>query len=238
MVRFTIAILALIAAILVLAARHGTLHALKVANESLRERMDSEAPAAAPPEKPRADAGLLNADESAELLRLRGQILPLNQELRDLSNRLERAAALSSTTQARIGRTNLQRSEISQEQRARMQAMEALFRSEPVQTLYRNAALAGQKLQKYMRENNNELPQDVSLFDGLPEGFELMRSGSVSEGEQGRILVARQKEPLQTPDGKMLRVYVRANGTALVATLPPNGDWAEWEHGRELGVGP
>jgi hypothetical protein len=236
MVRFTIAILALIVTILALVARHGTLRDLKIANESLRRKMVAEPPSAvAPPGNPPADAPGLNAAERAELLRLRGQIRPLHQELRDLSNHIEHAAALASPAQTPTAQANTERLQISQPRQSQKQVMEAFVRSEPVRSLYRKGALAGQKIQNYLRENNHELPQDLAVLNGLPEGFELMRSGLVSQDEGGRTLVARQKEPLQTPDGRMMRVYVRANGTLVVGTLPANGDWAAWEQRGEEG---
>jgi hypothetical protein len=232
MARFTIALFALIAAILAFAARRGTLHDLKATNESLRQRIDSTPVSTAPgPDKPSADRDQLNPDERAELLRLRGQILPLQQEIRDISNRIERAAALSSSGQTRIAQANT-REEMAQKQRARaqaaQQAAQALFQSEPVQSLYKSATVLGQKLQQYLRENNNQLPQDLSLLNGAPEGFELIGSGTVSR-EEGRTFVARLKDSLQMPDGKMIRVYVDADGIPVLAALPTNGDWTLWE---------
>jgi hypothetical protein len=230
MARFIIALFALIGAILTLAARRGTLHDLEIVNESLRQGTDSlPQPVAPRPEQSSADADQLNPDERAELLRLRGQILPLQQEIRDISNRIERATALSSADQIRILQTNTQTAEMAQKQRAQSQAAQAFFQSEPVHTLYRNAAALGQKLQKYLRENNGQLPQDLSILDGAPDGFELMRSGSLRQEEEEGALVARQKNPVQTPDGKWVRLYVRADGAAVAAARPTNDNWTSWE---------
>lgn len=88
--------------------RQRTLNELRAGNQSLREQLDaqSSAPAAEPP--PAAQSTnlvvALSADERTELLRLRGQILPLRRELQEMSNQvvtLSQPAAQPASTQTK-----------------------------------------------------------------------------------------------------------------------------------------
>lgn len=229
MTRWIITSFAATAAILLFGPRHGTLHELRAANNALRGKISSSSdlPTPTPVQPPEADQ--LNPEQHAELLRLRGQIQPLQQEIQELSNRVGRATGIAAA-QARlqIAETNAQARALSLQQKARKQAeeMQALFRTEPIHTLKRNADLLGQKLQEYTRQNG-QLPQDLSQLDAVSDGFELIRTGSIPEVE--RALVIRQKEPVSMPDGKSSRIYIRADGSPVLATLGPNADWTGWE---------
>src|ERR1051325_9800858 len=164
MVRLTVAFLVLIAGILAFAARRGTLHDLRAANESLRRKIEVGRPPVAPrADKPSAEVDQLSEEERAELLRLRGQIRPLQQEIGDLSNHVELVTRLPSVDQTRMAQTNLQH-KLTEEQRASIRASQAFSQSPPIQALYAKATSLGQKLQGYLHENNGQLPQDLTAF--------------------------------------------------------------------------
>ena len=84
-------VLAVIAALAMwFGTRHRTLEALRAGNDSLRKQVDSEktARAAAVLEPRVAPVARLNDEDERELMRLRSKIVPLQEQLRDASNRV------------------------------------------------------------------------------------------------------------------------------------------------------
>jgi hypothetical protein len=65
--------------------------------------------------------------------------------------------------------------------------------------------------------------------------FELVYTGSLRDVQGGETVLAREKEPVQLPDGKWMKVYVMANGASLQISAAARDAFAARE--RELWPG-
>jgi hypothetical protein len=83
-------LIVIVALAALLAARQRTLNDLRADNDSLRKQIDWEKPARPPTagESPSNSVGRLSDVDERELLQLRSKIVPLREQLRDLSNRV------------------------------------------------------------------------------------------------------------------------------------------------------
>ena len=225
----------IMAVMIFLAVRHRTLSNLRTSNASLQHQLDSQATA-----KMNASATTghatnsvvqLNPEERTELLRLRGQMLPLHRELQDLSNRI---AMLSQPKRV----ASVQASQTTPERQAEMQAMQTFMQSEPFSSAMSLAAA----MKEYLKIHDGELPDDLAhvaalarppLSEDVSQRFELMRAGIVPEEARSYTFVAREKEARQLPDGKWVRVYVQANAAVSVAGPVAQPDWLGWERFHE-----
>jgi len=223
--------------LVVFAARRGTLHDLRKENEALKKKSGSEVVARAEVKEAQGKVEeALSAEESRELLQLRGQVQPLRREIQELSNRVEHLAkALTNWPSAREQMVKAQ----GMEQNAkRAQEMASFLQSEPAMRARERGSALGKQIKGYLEANNGTLPGDLSVVsdparaspgEQIADEFELMRSGPVAEDDRAHTFVARQKEPMPMPDGRGTRLYVLADGNITFATLGPDQDWKRWE---------
>ena len=234
---FLVAVLIAVA----LGVRQRTLNELRAGNQSFLQQLEGQAPAPSAEPMPAVQATnavfALSPDERAELLKLRGQILPLRRELQEMSNRL---VALAQPPPSRVSAKSRQ-IPTEADRKAEIEEMNAYTRSEP----YRSARNLSIALGEHIKIHGGELPGDLvqvepvarhPLPQGVSQRFELMRSGAIPEEALTYTLVAREKEPQQLSDGRWRRLYLGANGGTETATLGPitKPDWKEWERGNEM----
>ena len=222
--------------------RQRTLNELRASNQSLRHQLDAQVPTLGaqptPAVQPTNPVAVLSPDERTELLRLRGQILPLRRELQEMSNRV---GVLAQPAPQRVPTQSWQMPSPQQNDRkAEIQAMNEFMRSGP----YRSARNLNIALGNYIEAHSGELPDDLAKLEAsaghpLPQGvsqrFELIRSGTISEEALSCTFVAREKQPQQLADGRWIRLYLRADGGTVTATLGPvtKPDWKVWERSNE-----
>lgn len=223
---------------MVLCVRQRTLNELRAGNEALRQQFNAQTPETA------AGATLvvtstnpvvaLSPDERMELLRLRGQFLPLRRELQEMSNRL---TSLAQPAPRRVSTKTKQFHAPEEIDRiAETERFNAYMRTEP----YMNARSLNTALGDYLKAHSGEIPDDLAKVEAsarspLPhdvsERFELIRSGKVSEEALTYTFVAREKEPQQLKDGKWQRLYLGADGGTHSPTIgsAKKSDWENWE---------
>lgn len=225
-----------IAVIVILVARQRSLNELRADIELLRHQAGAQA---AMPESALAtevqstnSVAELNPGERRELLRLRGQIQPLRDELQDMSKRV----ALLNQPRPQSGTTQF--GDMPPEPKAEMQAENDFRGSEP----FTSAIGLAFAMRKYLQEHAGELPGDLTKVEALadpplPEGvgqrFELMRSDAVPAEGESFALIAREKDARQLTDGKWVRIYLHANGGTALAGPVDQPDWPAWERLQE-----
>jgi hypothetical protein len=226
------------AVIAVFVARQLALNKVKDNNESLRQRINAQTsesatdlPMALQSTKPIV---ALKPHERSELLRLRGQIQLLHRELQEMSNRVVILAQPS--VQRAPAQTNQLLPSEQSDRKAEIQVMNTFTRTEP----YKNARILSIALRDYLKAHSGELPDDLAKVDSplqqsVSERFELMRSGRIPEEARPYTLVAREKQPHQMEDGRWFRIYLRADGASVTATLrsASRSDWKAWEQSDE-----
>jgi hypothetical protein len=195
-----------------------TLKDLRAGNDSLRR--DIETQVAAESLKPAAEvsparsAAELSAEEKAELLRLRGQIPSLRSEAAAAADRVARASNPAPKSSSSFRPSS-----------ARQMPAEALMNAFMKSQAFRSADDFSKAIQRHLSQHG-QLPVDLTLLEAadgtrLPpevvQRFEMFRSGALVESEGPRVLVAREKEPRQLPDGNWVRLYIQANGGVTVA---------------------
>lgn len=213
--------------------RQRALNKLRGATESLRQEGGVASAFATPPEVQSTNSVVgLTPDERSELIKLRGQILPLRGELADMSNRV---AAL---TRPKPRRATGQIRETSLEQQAQMQATHAFMQSEA----FTSAIRLGDALRKYLEEHGGELPDDLRQMEqmarfplpaGVLQRFERMRTNTVPKEARSYTFIAREREARQLENGKWGRIYLRADGVVSLAGPVDKPDWPEWERFHE-----
>ncbi len=219
------------------AVRQRTMNSLRASNQRLQQRLDAQTAAPAPAPDPAPvirqtnAASELSAEERTELLRLRGQVLPLRSELQAASNRVvalnqpkpdSPMPAPSVQAKIQVGSPELQ---------TRVQALQAFQRSET----YTSAQSLASALRKYLLQNAGQLPDDLAKVEafgdpalppGVSQRFELIKSGTVPEEARSYTLVAREKDPQQSPDGWWRRIYFLADGLPFI--LSHQGQQPDW----------
>jgi hypothetical protein len=216
---FALTVIIALAALFV--ARQRTLHALRADNDTLRKQVELEKSSrgAVAPEPPAEAATELNDRDERELLQLRSKILPLKEQLRDVSNRVV-ILENPRTGGAPPGPLSPQ------------EAMEAYRQSEATV----NACWLGMAVGKYVQDNDGKLPDDLATMEGrelpVPAGvsqrFELMGTNKVSPEKRAFSLIAREKQAQQLPDGEWIRTYLVPGGVVILGPLQKD-DWADEE---------
>jgi hypothetical protein len=213
--------LLLLASCILFVSRRQSLRELKTEQVQLQNQLKPNVAASVPPVEDaptNAVPGRLSAEEHSELLRLRGQISGLRQDLIQESNQL---AAVSRTRRTAPA-------------------------SEPTGEGHTTPAEAVQKLTAgrqwgvalimYADSHDGQLPAaiaDAAAFAGVAatnEDLELVRNGPLYSGtnQPARTIVLRDKKPWQGPGGRWCRTYVFADGHSEIARSDTS-DFSEWE---------
>ena len=181
----------------------------------------------------------LSVEEKAELLRLRAQVQSLRSDVAEASNRVAALNRPPARTAARSGNPS---AELEQNRNAFVEFTRT--------AAYRNADQLAKALQQYLLQHAGQVPLDLAVLESpgnaaLAEGtiqrFELVRTGAIVENPDlaPYVLIAHEKEPLQLPDGKWVRLYIQANGGLTIAgplpNKPPLDDSDFIRHQEELG---
>ena len=229
---------------MIFAMRQRTLNDLRTGNDALHKELEIPVapvePGPIPKERPAVPTNELTADERIELLRLRGQMRPLLDELQAASNRVAEFARAKAEQR---GPVTVSQPRINGDQ-PHMQVMEA-YRRTPA---FKDAEAFGSALRNYLSRNGGQLPEDLARVEsygdgGLPAGvsrrFEQMLSGPIPEDARSRTLFAREKDPQQQADGWFTRIYFFADGTR--STFGMNSasytqDWTVIERRAEAGA--
>lgn len=221
-----------------LGKRQVGLGVLRAENHALRQQAEASSattpPSVAPP-TPIPAILPLTASERMELLRLRGEVQPLRDELRALTQ--TRPAPAKGVVQSSPPPERPPRP-------SNPEVREILSGPE----MSASFALA-QALHRHLREHEGELPEDLAVMESqgaasIPQGtagqFEWVRRDRIPEEARSYTLVAREKSPRQLSDGAWVRIYLIANGGVALAGPSPTEDWPGWERlheamGREQG---
>lgn len=211
------------------------MHDLRKENEELKEKWGGELAASADVKQGKKEEAL-SLEESRELLQLRGQVQPLRREIQELSNQVERLTKVPANRLS--AGEQIVKAKALQQNAMRAQETVSFLQSEPVMRARERGSDLGRRIKEYLEANNRTLPGDLSVIsdpgranpvERVTDEFELMRSGTVAQDDQAHTFVARQKDPMQMPDGRGTRLYVLADGNIIFATLGPNQDWSAWE---------
>jgi hypothetical protein len=206
--------------------RQRALSELRSDNESLRQQMETQSNgvrSGAVIEVPSTNsAAALSVEEKTELLRLRGQVPSLRSDAAEASNRVAGLAPTRTPTAASARN-------VSPEEQKNRNVIGEFVRGEP----YRSANKLARSVQVYLLQHAGKIPEDLatvpaaednSFTDETVKRFELVRTGSVAGNPDMApyLLIAHEKEPIQLPDGKWVRLYIQANGGLTIAGPLPN----------------
>jgi hypothetical protein len=199
-----------------LVARQSALKELRAGNETLRRQFESQTnlvPSPSAADNSSTDSATpLSAEEKSELLRLRGQFPSLRSQLADASNHVVSLSQPHAPNTAQEGQVSLR---VQQENLV----MEDFMRSEA----FLSARALSKAVQTYIQEHDGQLPENLAAVQ-LPgdrdvaeqtiRRFELVRSGTITDDPSmlPYLLVAREREPIQLPDGRRLYLFIQANG--------------------------
>jgi prepilin-type processing-associated H-X9-DG protein len=224
--KFRIALSLLVAAgAAVFALRHHSLRQLQAEHAQLEHRSEEASNGAAvippPPIAESPTNAVLSAAERSELLRLRGQVGSLRQELAQATNDL---AKLSRPTRATSSDATeepiVSKPEAMQIMSAGRQWMIAL-------TLY------AQTNRGQLPTTLAEVSPSLQPAEGLDD-FEFVPSARLDfrPGMSSRTIVLRTKQPWKGTRGRWERAYAFADGHVELA-LSDTLDFTAWEEGRQ-----
>jgi len=226
-------VLLLVALGIAFAFRHREWTALQQENAALLAEMEVRAllnaSNASVDSKANGEASMaLSSTERIELMRLKGEIQPLRDELRAHEKPPASASPRQESQVAHSGR--------------RVPGGHPEVRAILTGPEFSDAGLLAQRMMHYLEANGGELPRnwqglirepDARSLEGVADRFELMRTNTVPADARAFTLVAREKEPRQLTDGQWVRGYLLANGGVALAGPVPEPDWPGWERMHE-----
>jgi hypothetical protein len=216
----TILVLVVVAAGILFAVRHRSLRQLKVEQVRLQHEVEQRSKAQQPPTQagPAISTNSnLSAAEHSELLRLRGQIAGLRQELAQESNHLAALSRRHRPVSERADEPFLTPAQAAQKVSVGRQW--------------------GVALVLYADSHDGQLPAamtDAAAYAG-PAGtndeLELVRNGPLRPASNElpqRTILLREKKPWRGMNGRWSRTYVFADGHSEIARSDTS-DFSEWE---------
>jgi RNA polymerase sigma factor (sigma-70 family) len=196
---------------------------LRVENEALRAQLASAQASELKPQTNISDSVEASRSESqeSELLRLRGEVTRLRADAAR-TRPVPPAQANASTRfgQANVGGYEMYDGDLLSPRHAdtiKMMKMVGIA----LRRLEQNPAISAETRSMPFKEDNDlrtELRKSISLPDEEWNQFEILvpnlDSLTQNKSDPG-LIVARSKDPLQTPDGRWVRVYTRVDGSVL-----------------------
>lgn len=205
--------------------RQRELTRLHADSDMLRRRIAAlEAPAGSPASKSNSVLSHLSSSEKLELLRLRGEVGVLRDELQT-----HRSGAPSQVRRTPAG------PDIAKTSASGLNPAVHAFLTGAES---REAHQLAQAVSRYIKDHGGVVPEDfasLSASDGtqLPSSvsgrFEAMATNRIPQEARSYTLVARERAARAAGEGQWFRVYVYADEAVAVSGPVSDLDWSKWE---------
>lgn len=201
-----------------------TVNRLRVENENLRDQLSAAQAAQPTPQMNPTEAkdSTRTPAEEAELLRLRGEVTRLRAETmraRQQANAQEKARPHAAAPDT-VGGYEMYTGDLLGPRHADTIKMMKLV-GMALSRLEQNPAISADVRAMPFSEDNElrtELKKSISLPDEEWNQFEILVPNLETLTEfksDSGLIVARSKDPIQTPDGRWMRIYTRVDGSIV-----------------------
>ena len=204
---------------------------LKSDNESLSNRLAFA-----------GDAQRLSADQLDELLKLRGESRLLKSQLAAAKAQTQAAAGATPPPPAADAAKLQTQAEMRKLKNAKYLVAAAMFgfsehHGEQFPTNWEQTTSYFDQWERSGLVPGDVMPDTLADFNALTNQFELAYQGATSNlygaTNFGDIIVVREKQPWQSPDGKWLKIYGFADGHSEIHAEPAEG-FDAYEQNHEL----